>query len=223
MTSAGGSSCDELLPPAVAAATNAFGDSLRLMLILLRHGQTASNAAGLLLGRGDPPLTELGTHQAEALSKVKGVAGARRVIASPLARTRQTAELLGPPITLDERWIEIDYGVYEGTPLRDVPSEVWTHWRADPSWKPEGGESLIDLGRRVRAACEELLATGDAADNDVVVVSHVSPIKAAVAWALGVGDEVSWRMFLDVASVCRITIGERGPSLRSYNESYSGC
>ena len=44
------------------------------------------------------------------------------------------------------------------------------------------------------------------------MVSHVSPIKAAVAWALGVGDEVAWRMFLDDAAVCRIDT--RGPVLR---------
>jgi broad specificity phosphatase PhoE len=193
------------------------------VLILLRHGQTASNAAGLLLGRGDPPLTDLGRHQAEALAKIEGVMGATRVVASPLVRARQTAELLGPAVTIDDRWIEIDYGVYEGTRLGDVPSEVWTNWRADPSWTPEGGESLTDLGRRVRSACEELLASGEANDADIVVVSHVSPIKAAVAWALGVGDEVAWRMFLDVAAVCRVSFGPRGPSLRSYNETYAGC
>jgi broad specificity phosphatase PhoE len=188
------------------------------VLILLRHGQTASNAAGLLLGRGDPPLTELGRRQAEALAKVDGVAGATRVVTSPLARTRETAELLGPAITFDERWIEIDYGIYDGTPLGDVPAEVWSKWRADPSWAPPGGESLTEVGQRVRAACEEFVASGEAAAADIVVVSHVSPIKAAVAWALGVGDEVVWRMFLDVASICRIGIGPRGASLRSYNE-----
>jgi broad specificity phosphatase PhoE len=193
------------------------------VLILLRHGQTASNAAGLLLGRGDPPLTELGRGQAERLAQVQGVARAVRVISSPLARTRQTAELLGPPVTVDERWIEIDYGAYEGTPLGDVPSEVWTNWRADPTWRPEGGESLTDVGRRVRASCEELLGSGEATAADVVVVSHVSPIKAAVAWALGVGDEIAWRMFLDVASVCRITTTGRGPSLRTYNETCASC
>ena len=48
-------------------------------------------------------------------------------------------------------------------------------------------------------------------------MSHVSPIKAAVAWALGVGPETSWRMFLGVAAICRIEIGPRGPSLVGYN------
>ena len=66
------------------------------MLILVRHGQTASNASGLLLGRDDPPLNELGRQQAKALAAVHGVAGAARVIASPLRRARETAEMRTP-------------------------------------------------------------------------------------------------------------------------------
>ena len=58
----------------------------------------------------------------------------------------------------------------------------------------------------------------DARDRTVVVVSHVSPIKAAVAWALGVGPEVAWRSHLDPASITRIAIGPAGPVLRTFNE-----
>ena len=187
------------------------------MLILLRHGQTDANAARLLLGRADPPLNDFGRRQAQALAAVERVAGARRVVTSPLVRASQTAAALGPPVVIDDRWIEIDYGAHDGTPLVDVPREMWTRWRADTAWAPEGGESLASVGRRVRAACQDLMA--EAAVADVVVVSHVSPIKAAVAWALGTGDEAVWRMFLDVASVCRIGIGPEGPSLRSFNET----
>jgi broad specificity phosphatase PhoE len=188
------------------------------MLILVRHGQTAANAAGLLLGRLDPPLTELGLRQAQALAGAKGVAGARRVVTSPLLRARQTAELLGPPVVADDRWIEVDYGRYDGTPLVEVPAAMWAAWRADPSWAPEGGESLAAVGCRVRDACDEL--ADEVAGADVVVVSHVSPIKAAVAWALGTGDEAVWRMFLDLASVCRVGVGPAGPALRTFNETH---
>jgi broad specificity phosphatase PhoE len=186
------------------------------VLILLRHGQTDANAARLLLGRADPPLNRVGRRQAETLAGVDRVAGARRVVTSPLLRTSQTAAALGPPVVVDERWIEIDYGRYDGTPLVDVPADLWSRWRADPAWTPDQGESLAAVGARVRAACEEL--ADEAAGADIVVVSHVSPIKAAVAWALGIGDQAVWRMFLDVASVCRIGIGPDGPSLRSFNE-----
>jgi hypothetical protein len=52
----------------------------------------------------------------------------------------------------------------------------------------------------------------------VVVVSHVSPIKAAVTWALGVGDEVGWRMFLGDAAICRIDTSGRVPLLLAFND-----
>ena len=75
----------------------------------------------------------------------------------------------------------------------------------------------MTLGVRVRGACEELL--DEARERDVVVVSHVSPIKAAIAWALGVGDEVAWRLFVRVASITRVAIGPAGPTLHSFNEA----
>lgn len=189
-----------------------------MALVLVRHGQTEPNRAGQLLGRLDAPLTELGMRQAKAAAGfvVSGYDVAR-VVSSPLRRARQTAELFGVPVEVDERWVEIDYGDYDGLPFKEVPDELWREWRADPSWTPPSGESLTSVGRRVRVACEELAAV--AMESDVVVVSHVSPIKAAVAWALEVGDEVSWRMHLDVAAICEIGCGTRGPSLRLFNQT----
>ena len=186
--------------------------------MLVRHGQTEPNRAGQLLGRLDAPLTELGRRQASAAAQaVLSAHDVARVVTSPLGRARATAELFGLPVEVDERWIEVDYGDYDGLPFKEVPDELWREWRADASWAPPSGESLASVGRRVRDACESLSAS--ATDADVVVVSHVSPIKAAVAWALEVGDEVSWRMHLDVAAVCVIDCGRRGPSLRLFNQT----
>lgn len=185
------------------------------MLIVVRHGRTEANASGLLLGRRlDPGLDDLGRRQAAALAGV--VAGAARVVTSPLRRARETAAALGLPVTVDDRWAEIDYGAFDGRPVAEVPQETWARWRADLDFTPPGGESLRQLAARIRPACEELLE--EAADHDVVVVTHVSPIKAAVAWALGVGDDVAWRMFSAPASVTRIAAGRSGPSLHGYND-----
>jgi broad specificity phosphatase PhoE len=184
------------------------------MLFVVRHGQTAANAAGQLLGRADVPLTDTGRHQAEALAA--GLGPVDKVISSPLQRARDTAAAFGRPVEIDERWTELDYGIYDEWPLADVPTDMWQQWRGDAEFAPPEGESLASLGRRVRAACDDLAPA--AADADIVVVSHVSPIKAAVAWALGVGDSVSWRMFVAVASISRIAVGELGPVLRSFNE-----
>ena len=164
----------------------------------------------------DVPLDELGRRQASALAGVPTLHGAARVVCSPLARCFDTAAVLGPPVTVDERWIEIDYGVFDGAEV-SAAGELWQGWDADLEYRPPEGESLAELGRRVRGACEELWA--EAAETDVVVVSHVSPIKAAVAWALGLGDDAQWRMFLDTASVTIIGPGRRGPTLRTFNET----
>jgi broad specificity phosphatase PhoE len=198
------------------------------MLILARHGRTDANARGVLLGRADPQLDDEGRRQAACLGS--GLAGIDvvRVVSSPLGRCLASAEAIAEglraaggtevklDVELDERWIELDYGVLDGMPLVDVPGDSWARWRADVSWAPEGGESLAALGERVRSACDDL--AGEAADADVVVVSHVSPIKAAVAWALGVGDEVAWRMWVAPASLTRIGVAGGHASLRSFNE-----
>ena len=68
----------------------------------------------------------------------------------------------------------------------------------------------------MRGACLEL--TERARDRDVAVVTHVSPMKAAVAWVLGSGIEISWRSHLSHASVCRIDFSGGDPVLYSFNE-----
>jgi broad specificity phosphatase PhoE len=187
------------------------------MLLLVRHGQTAENARGLLLGRADPPLSPLGRRQAAALAGL--VPPEARVVASPLRRARETAEVFGRAVEIDERWVELDYGELDGLRPADVDESTWSRWRADPSYSPPGGESLITLGSRVRRACEQL--AGEASANDVVVVTHVSPIKAAIAWALGVGDEIAWRLFVRDASIARVRVDPAGPVLLSFNEAPS--
>lgn len=183
------------------------------MLIVVRHGRTEANRDGRLLGRLDPGLDDLGRRQAAALAHRIGPVD--RVVSSPLLRTRETAEAWGRPVETDERWIELDYGELDGAPLAEIGPDVWRAWRADTEHVPAGGESLATLGRRVRAACEDLRA--DSIDRDVVVVTHVSPVKAAVAWALGVDDDVAWRMFVAPAAVTRIAVSETSASLRGFN------
>jgi broad specificity phosphatase PhoE len=194
------------------------------VLILVRHGQTDPNVRGLLLGRADPPLTEAGYRQACALAAA--LPRADRIVSSPLARARDTAAVLAGAaagvadageVEVDARWIEMDYGDLDGRPPSALGERTWQTWREDPDFVPAGGESLAAVCARVREACEELAE--DAARGNVVVVSHVSPIKAAVTWALGVGPEVGWRMFLGDAAVCRIDTSGAVPLLLSFNDA----
>jgi broad specificity phosphatase PhoE len=184
------------------------------VLIVVRHGQTTDNAAGLLSGRSDTALTDLGLRQAAMLAGAIGPPG--RLISSPLRRARETAAAFRCHVEVDERWTELDYGELDGHAPGDVPEEVWERWRADPHFVPARGESLAAVGERVRDACREVAA--QAAHRDVVVVTHVSPIKAAIAWTLGVGDEIAWRLFIKGASVCRVRTSGLTPSLLGFNE-----
>jgi broad specificity phosphatase PhoE len=184
------------------------------VLIVVRHGRTEANASGLLLGRADPELDDLGRAQAAAVAAT--LPEVDRVVASPLRRAQQTAAALGLPVETDERWIELDYGEWDGRPVADVAPATWAAWRRDPTFCPPGGECLADLGRRVRAACDDLAEA--ARDGNVVVVTHVSPVKAAVAWALGVGDEATWRMYVAPASISRVEVRDGGAVLTSFDE-----
>ena len=183
------------------------------MLYLVRHGRTEANAGGRLQGRIDLPIDEVGRSQAAALTSV--VTDVDRLICSPSLRARQTAAVFGMEPELDERWLEMDYGEYDGMPLGDVPRDEWSRWISDLDFLPPGGESLRQMGERIYAACEELVE--EARTRSVVVVTHATPIKAAMAWALGVDVGITWRSHVDQASVTKILIRERGPALNVFN------
>lgn len=192
-------------------------------LLIVRHGRTAYNATGRLQGRTDNPLDEVGLEQAQRVARhvAPTLEGDALIVSSPLLRARETAgaiaHVAGLEVVIDERWIEIDYGVYEGVPQSDVPADVWAKWRSEPSFAPEAGESLTAVHERVARACDELI--GMAEGRTVVVVTHVSPIKSSIAWALGVDVGIGWRTHLDTASISRISVTPRGPVLKTFNEA----
>ena len=185
------------------------------MLVLVRHGRTAANAARKLQGRLDLPLDDVG--MAQVADVASWLDKPDRVISSPLVRARQTAEAFGMPYEVDDRWIELDYGSLDGVPVADVDAEVWERWRVDRTYQAGGGESFDAMEKRVLPAAEQLLE--ESMDQTIVVTTHVTPIKAAVAWALGVDVTVGWRCHLDQASVCRIVAGPAGPVLFGFNET----
>jgi len=190
------------------------------LLTLVRHGRTRANAGGLLQGHVDNELDEVGHNQASVLGPALArVAPVDRIIASPLLRAQQTAAAIaghvGLAVETDRRWIELDYGDYDGQPMSSIPPEVWARWRSDPDFRPPRGESMAELETRVHGALVDLAANDTG--MHVVVVSHVSPIKAAVAWALGVDIGVSWRTALDRASMSTIRLHAERSALVTFN------
>lgn len=191
------------------------------MIILVRHGQTTSNAARLLVGQSDPALTELGERQARALRALLG--DVAEVWTSPLRRARATAALCVPDrvAIVKDAFIEVDYGSLDGQPLSAVSDEEWRAFEYDHDMAFGDGESLALLDIRVHAELDALLADSTSLlhswDSHLVVVSHLSPIKSAVTWALGVSGSVAWRMNLSNASITTIATRSSTPMLVNYN------
>jgi alpha-ribazole phosphatase len=191
-------------------------------IIIVRHGRTEFNATGRLQGRTDNPLDEVGLAQAEAVATYLApeLLSDTLIVCSPLLRARQTAtaiaEGVGASLEIDERWIELDYGAFEGLRQSEVPTNVWREWRNDSNFAAPQGESLNQVQQRVADACAELAQRLDG--RTAVVVSHVSPIKSAVAWALGVDVSVGWKTQLATASITRLAISANGAALTSFNE-----
>lgn len=191
------------------------------VLILVRHARTALNAGGRLQGRTDAPLDEVGERQAVALAeRLSGLTPAL-ILTSPLQRAQSTAAAIaerhGMTLEIDDDWIELDYGELEGAPISGVDALVWRSWRDDPEFAPTGGESFSQLDARVHSACRRLIER--AADTDVIVVSHVSPIKSAVAWSIGAPSTIVHRMRLGQAAISRIDLSGANPVLVTFNET----
>jgi probable phosphoglycerate mutase len=191
------------------------------VIILIRHGQTTSNAARLLVGQSDPALTELGERQARALRPY--LLSVQEVWTSPLQRARATAALAMPelPAKVMHPFIEVDYGSLDGQPLSLVSEEQWRAFEHDHNTAFGDGESLASVDQRVHVTLDALLADQTSLMHNpsvhLAIVSHVSPIKSAMTWALGVSGSVAWRMNLSNGSMT--TIGSRmwTPSLMNYN------
>jgi broad specificity phosphatase PhoE len=191
------------------------------VLVLVRHGETDANRDGLLLGRADPPLNTRGREQVARLAAWLGAGTAPlAVLTSPLRRARETASAIaatwGVEVAVEERLVEVDYGDLDGVRLGTLSADVVSRWRTDPHFAPVGGESLAGVRARVAAFAQEVFAS--LADGPVIAVSHVSPIKAAVLWALDLPDLYAWRMHLDLGSATRLIAGPTGAVLLAFNE-----
>ena len=160
-----------------------------LTLLLVRHGQSEWNAAGLMQGQtAHVPLTDLGHAQAAAAAEELAALRPGALISSDLLRAVQSAEhcarSTGLPLTTTPALREQGYGELEGRPSRELWDVVdWT----DPHWSAPGGESLAELHGRVGAFLRDL---ADAPPADVIaLVTHGDTIRAVQAVAAGLGPD----------------------------------
>jgi ribonuclease H / adenosylcobalamin/alpha-ribazole phosphatase len=194
--------------------------------LLLRHGQTALSVERRFAGLSDIPLTETGWSQAAAAAgRLAERGGIDAIVTSPLLRARQTAEAAaratGAPLSVEEAFTETDFGKWEGLTFAEAaqrwPDEV-AAWLASADVAPPGGESFAVVGARVSAALDRLLAREGR--RTLLIVSHVTPVKALACKALLAPLSALYRLHLDVASLCEIDWYADGPAvLRSFNDT----
>ncbi|MGW5968922.1 bifunctional RNase H/acid phosphatase [Streptomyces sp. NPDC055186] len=197
--------------------------------VLLRHGETPLTPQKRFSGSGgsDPSLSDIGREQAEKTAAHLARRGTvQAIVASPLARTRETAGViaarLGLDVTVDDGLRETDFGAWEGLTFAEVrerhPDDL-NAWLSSPDAEPTGGgESFAATANRVAAARDRLTAAY--AGRTVLLVTHVTPIKTFVRLALGAPPEALFRMELSAASLSAVAYYADGnASVRLFNET----
>ncbi|MGW7696409.1 bifunctional RNase H/acid phosphatase [Streptomyces asiaticus] len=225
---------DTLAEPAATGAAPAVGwGSADLgtpaTFVLLRHGETPLTPEKRFSGSGgtDPALSDVGRHQAERVAAALAARGTiQAVVASPLRRCRETAEVvarrLGLEVRVEEGLRETDFGAWEGLTFAEVkeryPDDL-DAWLASTEVAPTGGgESFAAVTRRVALARDKLIARYPG--RTVLLVTHVTPIKTLVRLALGAPPESLFRMELSAASLTAVAYyGDGNASLRLLNET----
>ncbi|AZM77996.1 bifunctional RNase H/acid phosphatase [Streptomyces sp. KPB2] len=197
--------------------------------VLLRHGETPLTPQKRFSGSGgtDPSLSAVGREQAEKVAESLARRGTiEAIVASPLARTRETAGIvaarLGLEVAVEEGLRETDFGAWEGLTFGEVReryADDLDAWLASPDAEPTGGgESFAATGARIAATRDKLVAAY--AGRTVLLVSHVTPIKTFLQLALGAPPESLFRMELSAASLSAVAYyADGGASVRLFNET----
>ncbi len=150
-------------------------------LLVIRHGTTDWNAAGLIQGRTDRPLSDEGRAAIHASALPTGWAVAT-CLASPLQRAMETARLLGLDPKPEPRLIEMAWGEWEGRRLNELRAELGDAVEANEKrgldFRPPGGESPRDVQKRLGPLLESL-------SMPTIFVTHKGVLRALYALATG--------------------------------------
>lgn len=218
-------------PPAVIQQ-NFLTDRLRsaeipTFIYFVRHGETVLTPTRKFSGTGalDPELMQEGLEQADLVAEECAKLGADVLIASPLKRTRQTAEAIaritGLEITFDESWLELSFGTWDGKSIEEVQAEdpdVYQAWLNSSSFAPPEGESYDQASVRIEEALEKLVA--EHPGKKIIVVTHNGVIKTAAKIAVGGPSDAVFHMDVTPCSISSISIwpSDGLRALRSFNE-----
>ncbi len=206
-TGAGAAAVEPVRAPRPSGAGVRFDEEQPVTVVLVRHGETTMTVSRGYSGSGEPgpPLNDHGVRQAHAAADLVDRIGRdvwgdipypSEVIASPMVRTQQTGriigERLGLPVRTDAVFQEANFGEWQGLTAEEI-EERWPGqlepWHTKADVRPPGGESIAEVGERLRRGLDELRAAGG--DRTVVVVSHAVSIRAALGVTMG-AQPSSW-------------------------------
>lgn len=194
-------------------------------VILLRHGRSTANVAGVLAGRTPGvSLDDVGRDQAEAVAERLAGITLDALVSSPMDRCQQTVAPLvaatGLTVRIEPRLAEVDYGDWTGKALQDLSGEdLWRTVQAHPSAAVfPGGEGLAAVGVRAVAAIRGLVAELGP-DAVILVCSHGDVIKAVLADALGLHLDGFQRIVVAPASLSVVRYTPLRPFVERVNDS----
>jgi probable phosphomutase (TIGR03848 family) len=198
-------------------------------VILLRHGRTEANQAGVLAGRTPGVhLDDHGRTQAERAGERLAVVPLVQVVSSPMERCRETARAVvrrqpgRPRIRTDRALTECDYGEWQGRPLREVARlALWRTVQTNPSAAVfPGGESLPQMQDRAVDAVRRRdteVAAEHGPDAVWLAVSHGDVIKSLLADALGMHLDLFQRIQVHPASISVVRYTDARPYVLASN------
>ena len=201
-------------------------------VLLVRHGRTTANAAGVLAGRAaGVKLDDVGRSQAVRTAERLAVVPLVAVVSSPLERCRQTSRIIveqqgGSPVTRTESALtECDYGQWQGRGLGELVREpLWSLVQTQPSAAAfPGGESLAAMQARAVAAVRRHDAAVEAEHGAGAVwaaVTHGDVIKSVLADALGMHLDLFQRITVSPASVSIVRYAAARPDVVATNVDF---
>lgn len=179
------------------------------LVIFMRHGQADNNVNRTLVGRHlESHLTGQGRQQvADAARYLKGVK-IDRVIASPVIRTVETAKIvcdeIGVDYETDERLYEIELGKLVGMNYEEVVTKYGNLFlkfydEHDPVLASFGVEPFTEVKRRVKSLLDEVMEKHGS--SNVLCVTHLDPIKAAISGILDLKPEALYQWHIRNAAL----------------------
>jgi broad specificity phosphatase PhoE len=185
-------------------------------LLLIRHAESSWNAAGRWQGHGDPPLSDRGRAQANALARELSQEAIDVLVSSDLRRAAETAAILGQARGLQPKWNprlrELDIGDWEGLTrdqIERTAGDVLRRFDAgDFDVRPGGGENLREIEQRAFSAVTELVDAHPG--RRLAVVTHLGVIRALLGescgFARGAGTEQVPTPRADFDNACWLTL-----------------